>query len=297
MPWERYCILLKRSLQYNYGIITYLNSTNLICTFSFLVSKVQVVLVVDNQFLKGRQVIVRESKGILFVTFVLLGMVLAMQSRTILLAKQQNVVGQTSVQSLSAELEHEKNEGLRLQEELHKLEEREAEIMRQISNEGNPMINELLNKRHLLQTINGFTDVEGSGVIITLDDAPARNEMDPSQLIIHDSDIINILNELRAAGAQAFAINDERIIATSKQLCAGPTILINRNRYPVPYVVKAIGDPDELFNALEQSEVVTIMRIYDIQVSIRKESDIVIPRYRAYKNTESMISGLEVVEK
>ncbi len=220
-----------------------------------------------------------------------------MQSRTILLAKQQNVVGQTSVQSLSAELEQEKNQGLKLQEELYRLEEREAEIIRQISNEGNPLINDLLDERHTLQTVNGFTDVQGSGVIITLDDAPARNEMDPSQLIIHDSDITNILNELRTAGAQALAINDERIIATSKQLCAGPTILINKNRYPVPYVVKAIGDPDELFNALEQSEAVTIMKIYDIQVSIRKEYEIFIPRYNAYRNTENMISGLEVVER
>lgn len=93
------------------------------------------------------------------------------------------------------------------------------------------------------------------------------------------------------------AINDERILATSKQICAGPTILINQNRYPVPYVVKAIGDPDALYDAIEQSEAVIIMRIYDIQVDIRKESEIIIPRYRTYRNIRNMISGLEVVEK
>ena len=239
----------------------------------------------------------RKSKGVLFVVFLLFGMIITMQFRTILLAQQQNGMGHSSVQSLSSELDQVKNEGLRLLEELQKLEEEKAEIMRQISNDGNPVINELLSDKNELQIVNGLTDVKGSGVIITLNDAPARTEMDPRQLIIHDSDIIRILNELRAAGAQALAINDERILATSKQICAGPTILINQNRYPVPYVVKAIGDPDALYDAIEQSEAVIIMRIYDIQVDIRKESEIIIPRYRTYRNIRNMISGLEVVEK
>lgn len=143
----------------------------------------------------------RKSKGVLFVVFLLFGMIITMQFRTILLAQQQNGMGHSSVQSLSSELEQVKNEGLRLLEELQKLEEEKAEIMRQISNDGNPVINELLSDKNELQIVNGLTDVKGSGVIITLNDAPARTEMDPRQLIIHDSDIIRILNELRAAGA------------------------------------------------------------------------------------------------
>lgn len=239
----------------------------------------------------------RNAKGALFVVFLLFGMVITMQFRTVLLAQQQNASGQTSAQTLSLELEQAKNEGIKLLEELQKLEKEKDEIMRQISNDGNPVLNELLNKRYELSVINGLTDVKGSGVVITLNDAPARNEMDPSQLIIHDMDIVQILNALRTAGAQAIAINDERIIATSKHFCAGPTILINRTRYPVPYVIKAIGDPEELYNALEECEAVIILKIYNIQVDIRKESEIVIPRYKTYGNIEDMISGLEVVEK
>lgn len=238
-----------------------------------------------------------KAKGVLFVVFLLFGMIVTMQFRTILLAQQQNASGQTSVQSLSLELEQVKNEGIKLLEELQKLEKEKAEIIKQISNEGNPVINELLNKKYELQVLNGLTDVKGSGVIITLNDAPARNEMDPNQLIIHDMDIVQILNVLRVAGAQAIAINDERIIATSKHFCAGPTILINQNRYPVPYVIKAIGDPDALYDAVEQSEAVIIMKIYDIQVDVRKESEIIIPGYKTYRDIENMISGLEVVEK
>lgn len=238
-----------------------------------------------------------KAKGILFVVFLLFGMFVTMQARSIILAQQHKSQDQTSIQSLSEELEQVKLEGLELQEALRTLEEEMEEIIKSFDSGDNPILNELVKTRRHLQLINGFTDVKGKGVTVTLNDAPARTEAYPSELVIHDSDIITILNELRAAGAQAIAINDERIIATSKQLCAGPTILINKNRYPAPYTIKAIGDPDALYAALEQSEVVFIMRIYNIRVDIRKEEEILIPRYRVYESIDKMISGMEVVDK
>ena len=241
---------------------------------------------------------VQKYKAILFVVFLLFGMIITMQFRSILMSQQQNVMGQTSVQSLSAELELIRAEGIELQEQLNKIEEEIDEMEHRLNNDGNPLLSDLLKQLKEMQLKGGLTNVKGKGVIITLNDAPARDEqMDPSELIIHDSDILAILNELRAAGAQALAINDERIAATSKQICAGPTILINRNRYPVPYIIKAIGDPDTLYNALEESEAVVIMRIYNIQVDVQKQEEIIIPKFKIYEDIHNMISGLEVVEK
>lgn len=238
-----------------------------------------------------------KAKAIMFVVFLLFGMFVTMQSRSIILAQQQRSQDQTSIQSLSEELEQVKQEGLELQESLWALEAEMEEIIKGFDSGDNPILNELVKTRRNLLFINGFTDVKGKGVIVTLNDAPARTEFNPSELVIHDADIIAILNELRAAGAQALAINDERIIATSKQLCTGPTILINRNRYPVPYTIKAIGDPDALYSALEQCEAVFIMRIYNIRVDFWKEDEILIPRYRVYESIDTMISGMEVVDK
>jgi uncharacterized protein YlxW (UPF0749 family) len=238
------------------------------------------------------------TKGILFIVFLLFGMILTMQFRTILSAQQQTARGQTSLQSLSAELDQVLKEGNELQEQIRKLEEEKDEIMNQWKNTDNPMLSELLQERKEAMLYSGMTDVKGSGVIVTLNDAPARTGVDPLELIIHDMDIVKILNDLRAAGAQALSINDERILATSKQLCAGPTILINQNRYPVPYIIKAIGDPDALYTALEESEAVIVMRIYNIQVDVRKEQEIVIPRYKTYyQGIKQLISGLEVVNQ
>ena len=237
------------------------------------------------------------SKSILFVIFLLFGMVITMQLRSILLAQQQKSKEQTSIQSLSTELEQVKTEGLELQENLRMLEEEMEEIIKRFDSGDNPTLNELVKTRKNMQLINGFTSVRGDGVVITLNDAPAKTEVDPNELIIHDSDITAILNDLKAAGAQALAINDERIIATSKQLCTGPTILINKSRYPVPYIIKAIGDQEALYSALEQRESVFIMRIYNIRVDIRKEKDILVPRFKVYESIDKMISGMEVVDK
>ncbi|MBP7175301.1 MAG: DUF881 domain-containing protein [Thermoclostridium sp.] len=240
----------------------------------------------------------QKTKGVLFLVFLFFGMLLTMQFRTILFAQQQTARGQTSLQTLSAELEQVRKDGNDLQEQIRIMEEEYNKLIDQWGQNDNPMLNELLQQRKEAQLYSNMTDVKGSGVIITLNDAPARTEVDPSELIIHDMDILEIMNELRFAGAQALSINDERILATSKQFCAGPTILINRNRYPVPYIIKAIGDPEALYSALEESEVVIIMRIYNIQVDIRKEQELIIPRFKPYyQNIEHMISGLEVVNE
>ncbi len=238
----------------------------------------------------------QKTKGILFVVFLLFGMIITMQFRSILLAQQQSASGQNQVQSLTRDLEQVQKERIELHEKLKRLEEETDNIIRELVRDDNPMVNELLNLRKELQFKSGLTDVKGKGVVITLNDAPAREGVDPSELIIHDSDIMAILNDLKAAGAQAISINDERILATSKQLCTGPTILINRNRYPVPYIIKAIGDPDILYAAMEESEAVVIMRVYNIRVDIVREQEIIVYRYEPYGDIGNMITGLEVVD-
>ena len=60
-----------------------------------------------------------------------------------------------------------------------------------------------------------------------------------------------VVNELRAAGAEAIAINDQRVVATTAIRCVGPVVLVNKaetNGSPVK--IKAIGDPDTLLSSL-----------------------------------------------
>ncbi len=105
------------------------------------------------------------------------------------------------------------------------------------------------------QFLAGLTDVKGPGVVVTMDDSklPYPKDMPPGiqpQNIIHDTDIGQVVNELKAAGAEAISVNDQRLVAVSPIRCAGPTIFINNTPQTPPYVIKAIGDPKILTTAI-----------------------------------------------
>ncbi len=100
----------------------------------------------------------------------------------------------------------------------------------------------------------GLTAVQGPGLVVTLTDgkppprAPAAAIM---PVLNHDLDINQTVNELKAAGAEAISINDQRLVATSPVRCAGPTVLVNNVPQPPPYVIRAIGKPNTLQVALK----------------------------------------------
>lgn len=104
----------------------------------------------------------------------------------------------------------------------------------------------------------GLTSVQGPGVVVTLNDSkkPFPVGLGPGIVppnIIHDTDINQTVNELKAAGAEAISVNDQRLVATSPVRCAGPTVYVNNTAQTPPYVIKAIGDPKTLNTAVNLS--------------------------------------------
>ena len=70
--------------------------------------------------------------------------------------------------------------------------------------------------------ILGKSDVEGQGVKITLEDGTNNFDEYPSMAqLIHDADIVKVINDLRNAGAEAISVNGQRIIYDNYGLCAG----------------------------------------------------------------------------
>ncbi len=106
-----------------------------------------------------------------------------------------------------------------------------------------------------LKFLAGLTAVEGPGVVITMDDQEkARTAKDPENYLIHYSSILYIVNELRAAGAEAISVNDDRVVSTTDIRCAGSIILVNTHRLAPPYEIRAIGDPQQLEEAVRAGE-------------------------------------------
>lgn len=129
----------------------------------------------------------------------------------------------------------------------------------------------------------GVAPLAGKGVLVTIDDSKKQSKVgeNPNLYLIHDDDILKVINELWAAGAEAIAINEQRLIASSEIRCAGPTLSVNNMRYAPPYEIRAIGNPKNLEAALRmRGGVVETLQFWGIEIHIKKEENVVVPGYQ-----------------
>jgi uncharacterized protein YlxW (UPF0749 family) len=89
----------------------------------------------------------------------------------------------------------------------------------------------------------GLTPTVGPGLRVTLDDSTlARTASgDVNDLVIHSQDVQAAVNALWRAGAEAMAVNGQRVVGTSAVLCVGNTLLLDGTVHSPPYVISAIG--------------------------------------------------------
>ena len=174
---------------------------------------------------------------------------------------QFKVVKQTDITAIETMRESElKLELSSWREKYNQLNERYNEVVAKSEEYRNERVSDektaqLLQKE--LQQLNevlGKTNVEGEGVVIQINDMEGTElgEDVYVQRIIAE-DILLIINDLFAAGAEAISINGHRIITTSVIVDIGDTEFIKINGKRIPdntYVINAIGNPDYLRSAV-----------------------------------------------
>ena len=143
-----------------------------------------------------------------------------------------------------------------------------------------------------MKLISGFQDVEGPGITIILQDSDRElyEGEDPNDLVIHDGDILIILNSLKVAGAEAIAINGQRVLNTSEIKCTGPTITINNHTYGQPFIIKAIGDPETLDAAIKApgSYAEYLREVYGLKVESYVSPLMNITKYKGSVNMKNI---------
>lgn len=157
---------------------------------------------------------------------------------------------------------------LKLAETEKKIEEYQSEISNS-QQSSSVLENELKETENYL----GYTKVKGEGIVINLED----NEFKA----IERWDLLQLVNELKLAGAEAISINDERVVSTTEIATVGTQfILINGNRIPSPFIVKAIGDKKYLESAITiKGGYIDEMKVNEKTVSYTVENEIEIPAY------------------
>lgn len=157
----------------------------------------------------------------------------------------------------------------------------ELELYREQAASGEAGSQALKAELEQLEITAGLTDVEGPGVTIILEDSSQANVTgNEADYLIHDNDLLSVINELRSAGAEAISLNGERILATSEVRCTGAVVTVNGRRYARAYVVFAIGDPDTLYSALTmRNGVVDVLSQWGITVKVTASDQLLIPKY------------------
>lgn len=164
--------------------------------------------------------------------------------------------------------------------ELERAEE-ELEKERQSSTENNSDLEE---KEEAIKQGNkmiGMSEVTGPGVIIMLSDSKkdSSTALNVSDLLVHDADVLSVINELKNAGAEAISINDQRLVPTSSIVCGGNIIEINGEKVGAPFIIKAIGLPEQLAALSRPGGYLELLKKATVGVELKKSNNIVIPKY------------------
>ncbi|MDD4600767.1 MAG: DUF881 domain-containing protein [Negativicutes bacterium] len=211
---------------------------------------------------------IKQGQAAIAFVCVILGFMLAVQFRTT--QDIRSTVPYQRIEDLSQRLIQTEKERDTLQNQISELRKSSAEAA-------------TTQQAELVRMGAGVVTVQGPGVSITIDDSKRQSKLgeNPNLYIIHDDDILKVINELWAAGAEAISINDQRLIASSEIRCAGPTLSVNNTRYSPPYEIKAIGDPTTLENALKmRGGVVETLQFWGIQISIKTQDNQIVPAYK-----------------
>lgn len=173
------------------------------------------------------------------------------------------------------------------QESTRKLKETDEQLenlKKQVANlHSNEDIQEKINK---YEAFLGMTDVKGQGIIVTVSDNDGYNRqnnsfasIDASNYLVHDGNLVAIVNELKAAGAEAISINDKRITESTAITCAGNVIQVNGEKVGSPFVIKAIGQKDLLYGEITKSGgTIYKLKKYGVITEIKKYDDIEISK-------------------
>ena len=152
----------------------------------------------------------------------------------------------------------------------------------------------------LQQTAAGLTELSGEGIVITLDDnssgALAAKAGDPANYrpndyIIHDKNLLYLVNELRAAQAQGIAINNQRIAFSSDIRCVGTVIMVNTTRVAPPFEITALGNARRLKNAIEEGREYHYLTENKFPIEVKTAENITLPPYSGSINPKYLATA------
>lgn len=168
----------------------------------------------------------------------------------------------------------------RLQEELFAKQDKIREVEEELAQKEKKLFN-LVEDVEKYRMYAGVVKVKGPGIEVTLRDASyVKSEENVNNYIVHDAHVHKVINELLSSGAKAVAVNGQRLLHDSYIACVGPVITVDGKEHPAPFVITAIGNPDDLYESMNLSQGVKDQLVSDnVEVRIEKKDEIILEPY------------------
>nr|WP_251073134.1 DUF881 domain-containing protein [Streptomyces sp. ISL-43] len=165
----------------------------------------------------------------------------------------------------------------RLEDEKQKLQEQRREL-ESSSNQAEEARKQTVEKERQLGILAGTVAAQGPGIMLKI--------ADPKGQVLSDK-LLDTLQELRAAGAEAIQINGVRVVAGSYFSDEGGGVAIDGKKITQPYEFKVIGKPQDLEPALNiPGGVVQSLEKEQAVVTVTRPAKIVVDALRAAKQPD-----------
>ncbi|MFF8379929.1 DUF881 domain-containing protein [Streptomyces sp. NPDC015661] len=165
----------------------------------------------------------------------------------------------------------------RLEDEKSRLEKQRSEL-ESSSDQAEEARKQTQEKERQLGILAGSVAAEGPGITLTVGDPTGAVESDM---------LLDAIQELRAAGAEAIQVNGVRVVADSYFTGSGDDMRIDGTKVAAPYVFKVIGKPEDLEPALNiPGGVVQTLEKEQATATVERSAKIVVDALRPAKRPD-----------
>jgi uncharacterized protein YlxW (UPF0749 family) len=165
----------------------------------------------------------------------------------------------------------------RLEDEKRGLEKQRDELENS-SDQAEEARKQTIEKERQLGILAGTVAAQGPGITMTIEDTKGTVEADM---------LLDAIQELRAAGAEAIQVNGVRVVAGTYLADSGKGVSVDGNKINAPYRFKVIGKPQDLEPALNiPGGVVQTLEKEQATVTVERSTKIVVDALRAAKRPD-----------
>jgi len=165
----------------------------------------------------------------------------------------------------------------RLEDEKQGLEKQQQELENS-SDQAEEARKQTVEKERQLGILAGTVAAQGPGITMTIEDRKGAVEADM---------LLDAIQELRAAGAEAIQVNGVRVVADTFLTESGGGVSVDGNKIDAPYRFKVIGNPQDLEPALNiPGGVVQTLEKEQATVVVERSGKIVVDALREAKRPD-----------